>query len=54
MLQRIGLQSSNKYVHYYYGDGVAQRFVVELGGDGLVHIAIIGYVNKLTSLAALF
>ena len=32
MLQRIGLQSNDKYVHYYYGDGVAQSFVVELGG----------------------
>ena len=32
MLQLIGLQSSDKYVHYYYGDGVAQGFVVELGG----------------------
>ena len=40
MLQPIGLQSSDKYVHYYYGDGVAQRFVVKLGG-GLVHITII-------------
>ena len=44
-LQRIGLQSSDKYVHYYHGDGVAQGFVVELGG-GLVHITISGYVNK--------
>ena len=35
LLQRGGLQSSDKYVHYYYGDGVAQGFVVELGG-GLV------------------
>ena len=41
MLQPIGLQSSDKYVHYSYGDGVAQAFVVELGG-GLVHITIIG------------
>ena len=41
MLQLIGLQSSDKYVHYYYGDGVALRFVVELGG-WLVHITIIG------------
>ena len=41
MLQLIGLQSSDKYVHYYYGDGVAQGFVVELGG-WLVHIIIIG------------
>ena len=40
MLQPIGLQSSDKYVHYY-GDGVAQGFLVELGG-GLVHITIIG------------
>ena len=53
MLQPIGLQSSDKYVHYYYGDGVAQGFVVELGG-GLVHITIIGCVNKLTTLVALF
>ena len=45
MLQPIGLQSSDKYVHYYYGDGVAQGFVVVLGG-GLVHITIIGCVNK--------
>ena len=52
MLQRIGLQWGDKYVHYYYGDGVAQRFVVELG-SGLVHITIIGYVNKLTTLVAL-
>ena len=50
MLQRIGLQSSDTYVHF--GDGVAQGFVVELGG-GLVHITIIGYVNKLTTLVAL-
>ena len=53
MLQTIGLQSSDKYVHYYYGDGVAQGFVVELGG-GLVHITIIGCVNKRTTLVALF
>ena len=50
--QRVGLQSNDKYVHHYYGDGVAQRFVVELCG-GLVHIIIIGYVNKLTTLVAL-
>ena len=37
MLQLIGLQSSDKDVHYYYGDRVAQGFVVELGG-WLVHI----------------
>ena len=37
----IGLQSSDKYVYYYHGCGVAQGFVVELGG-GLVHITIIG------------
>ena len=53
MVQRIKLQSSDKYVHYHYGDGVAQGFVVELGG-GLVHITIIGYVNKLATLVALF
>ena len=47
-----GLQSSDKYVHYYYGDGVAQGFVAEFGG--LVHITIIGYVNKLTTLVASF
>ena len=41
-----GLQSSDTYVHYYYGDGVAQGFVVEFGG-GLVHT--IRYVNKLTT-----
>ena len=41
MLQPIVMQSSDKYVHYYYGDSVAQGFVVELGG-GLVHITIIG------------
>ena len=41
MLQPIGFQQSDKYVHYYYGDGVAQGFVVELCG-GLVHITIIG------------
>ena len=41
MLQLIGLQSSDKYVHYYYGDGVAQGFVVE-PGCWLVHITIIG------------
>ena len=52
-LQCIGLQSSDKYVHYYHGDGVAQGFVVELGG-GLVHIIIIGCVNELTTLVALF
>ena len=48
LLQRVGLQSSDKYVHYYYGDGVAQGFVVELGG-GLMHFIIIGCVNKLTT-----
>ena len=48
-LQRVGLQSSDEFVHYYYGDGVAQGFVVELGG-GLVHIIVIGCVNKLTTL----
>ena len=53
MLQPIGLQSSDKYVLYYYGDGVAQGFVVGFGG-GLVHIIIIGCVNKLTTLVALF
>ena len=53
MVQRIRLQSSDKYVHYHYGDGVSQGFVVELGG-GLVHITIIGYVNKLATLVALF
>ena len=53
MLQPIGLQSSNKYAHYYHDDGVAQGFVVELGG-GLVHITIFGCVNKLTTLVALF
>ena len=52
MLQWIGLQWSDKYVHHYYGDGVAQGFVVELGG-GLVHITIIGYVIKLTTLVTL-
>ena len=53
LLQRFGLQSSDKYVHYYYGCGVAQGFVVELGG-GLMHIIIIRCVNKLTTLVALF
>ena len=43
-LQRVGLQSSDKYVHYYHGDGVAQGFVVKLGG-GLVHIIINECVN---------
>ena len=52
MLRRVGLQSSDKYVHYYHGDDVAQGFVVELGG-GLEHIIIIGYVNKLITLVAL-
>ena len=52
-LQRVGLQSSDKYVHYHYVDGVAQMFVVELGG-WLVHIIIIGCVNKLTTFVALF
>ena len=52
MLQRIGFRSSDTYVQYRYGDGVAQGCVVELGG-GLVHITIIGYVNKLTTLVAL-
>ena len=53
MLQRIGLQWSDKYVHYHYGDCGAQGFVVELDG-GLVLITIIGYVNKLATLVALF
>ena len=39
-------------VHFYYGDGVAQGFVVEFGG-GLVHITIIGYVNKPATLVVL-
>ena len=52
MLLRIGMQSSDKYVHHYHGDGVAQGFAVELGG-GLVHITIIGYVNILTTLVLL-
>ena len=47
-LLRIGLQSSDKCIQYYYGDGVVHEFVVELGG-GLVHIIIIGCVNKLTT-----
>ena len=41
LLQRVGLQSSDNHVHYYYDYGVAQGFVVELGG-GLMHIIIIG------------
>ena len=52
LLQRVGLQSSDKYVHYYYGYGVAQGFEVELGG-GLMHIIIFGCLNKLTTLVAL-
>ena len=51
MLQRIGLQLSDKYV-YYYGDDVAQSFVVELGGM-LVHITTTGYVNILTTFVVL-
>ena len=47
-LQRVGLQPSDKYIQYYNGDGVVQGFVVELSG-GLVHIIIIGCVNKLTT-----
>ena len=53
MLRPIGLQSSDKYVHYNYGDGVEQGFVAELGG-GLVHITLIVCVNKLRTLVALF
>ena len=52
MLQRIGSQLSDKCVHYYYGDDVAQSFVVELGG-GLVHITTTGYVNILTTFVVL-
>ena len=52
LLQRVGLQSSDEYVHYYYGYAVAQGFVVELSG-GLMHIIIIGCVNKLAILVAL-
>ena len=52
LLQPIGLQSSDKYVYYYYGYGVAHGFVVELGG-GLMHDIIIGRVNKLATLVAL-
>ena len=51
-LQRVGLQLSDGYVHYYHGDGVAQGFVVKPGG-GLVHGIINGCVNKLTTLVAL-
>ena len=53
MLLRIGLQSSDKYVHYYYGDGIAQEFESGAWG-GLVHITTIGYVNKLAISVALF
>ena len=52
LLQCVRLQSSDRYVHYYYGYGVAKGFVVKLGG-GLMHIIIIGCVNKLTILVAL-
>ena len=52
LLQRVRLQSSDKYIHYYYGYGVAQGFVVELGG-GMMHFIIIVCVNKLTTLVAL-
>ena len=52
-LQRVRLQSSDKYVHYHYVDGVAQGFVVEVG-CWLVHIIMIGRVNKLTTFVALF
>ena len=53
MQQRIELQSSDKHVNFFYhGDGVAQKFILKLGG-GLVHIIIIGCVNKLTTLVAL-
>ena len=52
LLQRVGLQSSDEYAHYYYGYGVPQGFVVELG-VGLEHIIIIGCVNKLTTLVVL-
>ena len=50
-LQCVGLQSSDNYVHYYHGDGVTKGFVVELCG-WLVHIIIIGCVNKLTTVVA--
>ena len=54
LLQGVGLQSSDKYVNYYhyYSYGVAQGFELELCG-GLMHIIIIGCVNKLTTLVAL-
>ena len=53
LLQRVRLQSSDNYIHYYYyGNGVAQGFVVELAG-GLMHIIRIGCVNKLTTLVVL-
>ena len=52
-LQGVELQSSGMYVHYHYGDCVAQGFVVGLGG-WLVHIIIIACVNKLTVLVVLF
>ena len=50
-LQCVALQSGDKYVHNHYGDSVAQGFVVKLAG-GLVHITIIGCVNKQTTLVA--
>ena len=40
VLQIIGLQSCDKYVHFYYGDGVAQGFVVELGGGILRYLGV--------------
>ena len=36
-----------------YGDGLAQRFVVELDGGLVMDDTIIGYVNKLTTIVAL-
>ena len=48
-LLHIGLQSS-----VIYDDGIAQGFVVELGGGLVMHDTMIGYVNKLITLVALY
>ena len=44
------MPAANQSLHY---NTTQARFVVELGG-GLVHITMIVYVNKLTTLVALF
>ena len=46
-------QVISMFITIIYGDGLAQGFVMELGGGLVVHNTLIGRVNKLTTLVAL-